>query len=136
MYGEFDYVEFLMKILLLTAIVTVLQVLLRNYLNKLFHIKKKFFSYDHVNKIHQKFDWLIRIASVFIIVYFIYQDDLKETIYAILSLAVIQESVKAFMEWKYIKSRKFHYITLIELGGFILFAILLLLTNGFGLFNI
>lgn len=136
MYGEFDYVEFMVKILLLTAFVIVLQVLLRNYLNKLFHIKKKFFSYDHVNKTHQKLDWLIRFASVFIIVYFIYQGDWKETIYAILGLAVIQESVKAFMEWKYIKSRKFHYITLIELGSFIIFAILLLVTNGFGLFNI
>ncbi|RIU89459.1 DUF4181 domain-containing protein [Oceanobacillus picturae] len=61
---------------------------------------------------------------------------IEVSLYAILGLAVIQESVKAFMEWKYIKSRKFHYITLIELGSFILLAILLLLTNGFGLFNI
>ncbi|RIU89460.1 DUF4181 domain-containing protein [Oceanobacillus picturae] len=81
MYSDFNFGEFLVKILLLTAIVIVLQVLLRNYLNKLFHIKKKFFSYDHVNKTHQKLDWLIRMASVLIIVYFIYQDDLKETIY-------------------------------------------------------
>jgi hypothetical protein len=135
-YSDFNLGEFIFKVFLLLIIVFVLELLMRKYLNRFFHIKKKFFSYNHVNKTHQKFDWFIRIASVFIIVYFTYQGELKETIYAILGLAVIQESVKAFMEWKYIKSRKFHYITLIELGSFILLAILLLLTNGFGLFNI
>ncbi|MFD2630154.1 DUF4181 domain-containing protein [Oceanobacillus kapialis] len=136
MYNAFDLGPYLIKVILLLIIVMILHLLERKGLNKLFRTNKKFYSYNHVNRTHQVIDWMLRISMVFPLFYFIYQGNWKNTVYAILIFAVVQESVRAFMEWKHIRSKKFHYITLIELAISILFILLLIYTEGFGLFDI
>ncbi|WP_052360707.1 DUF4181 domain-containing protein [Oceanobacillus manasiensis] len=135
MAGNFDLGTFLIYVLLLVIMALVIQVLLRYYLNKLFNINKKLFSYNYVNKVHQKSDWSIRIVMSIAIFYYVLQGNLKETIYVILGFAILQEVVRAFMEWKYAQNRKPLYITLIELGTFILFSLIFIQTAGFGLFK-
>ena len=79
--------------------------------------KKKTFSYNHVNDVHKKLDWTIRIATglasfalliseVFTIIPFLL---------ILLGSLILSEGVRAFFEWKHSSEPKHSILTLAEL---------------------
>lgn len=79
--------------------------------------KKKWFSYDHINKFHQKGDWVLRmifvislIASVILAV--------KPLIVFLISIffSISQFGFQAYVEWKFTENRKNYKVSLVEVG--------------------
>lgn len=87
--------------------------------------KKKWFSYNHINKLHKKIDWTLRILSIVSMlvsaILFYRQPFLIPLILAILGLSQI--STQAYIEWRFSENRKNYQVSLIQLGlTFIAFA--------------
>lgn len=80
--------------------------------------KKKWFSYNYINKLHKKIDWTLRIAAGISIIgsaiFFYNQPFLISIILA--ALVVSQIGVQAFIEWKYSSNRKNFQVSLIQLS--------------------
>lgn len=79
--------------------------------------KKKWFSYDHINKFHQKGDWVLRmifvislIASVILAV--------KPLIVFLISIffSISQFGFQTYVEWKFTENRKNYKVSLVEVG--------------------
>ncbi|WP_097150927.1 DUF4181 domain-containing protein [Ureibacillus acetophenoni] len=98
--------------------------------------KETRFSYNHVNDIHKKIDWAIRITSVIVIIastYFrIYEEPLEfpwyfEIWFILIVFIVLSESVRAFMEWKYDTNPRTYILTLSEMV--LLIGLIILVVN-------
>lgn len=80
--------------------------------------KKKWFSYNHINKLHKKIDWtlsIIYMISLIVSAIFFYTKPLLISI--ILAVFVLSQiSVQAFIEWKFSENRKNFKVSLIQLG--------------------
>lgn len=87
--------------------------------------KRKILSYNYVNNIHMKIDWVLRIVFAIILVTYLfyalndpYKDDFFwkafPVIVSLLSI-VIPELTRAFMEWKYAENRKAYVLTISQL---------------------
>ena len=87
--------------------------------------KRKILSYNYVNNIHMKIDWVLRIVFAIILVTYLfyalndpYKDDFFwkafPVIVSLLSI-VIPELTRAFMEWKYAENRKAYMLTISQL---------------------
>lgn len=80
--------------------------------------KKKWFSYNHINKLHKKIDWTLRIIyliSIIVSAIFFYTKPLLISI--ILAVFVLSQIiVQAFIEWKFSENRKNFKVSLIQLG--------------------
>ncbi|NRG48496.1 DUF4181 domain-containing protein, partial [Bacillus sp. CRN 9] len=91
--------------------------------SKIFNIereKRSFFSYNHINQLHKKIDWCIRISSAIVIIitqyFIIYQ---SHSIYVFLVtatlFAVLDYSIRALFEWKYSQNPKQSILTISEM---------------------
>ncbi|PSL36299.1 uncharacterized protein DUF4181 [Planomicrobium soli] len=106
-------------LLLLFALISITNFLLR----KLFKIekeKKNFFSYNHINKLHQKVDWVIRIGSMIAnltLLYLVIFKDFEIALYFIgLTLLIILDfAVRAAFEWRSSRNPKQAIITVNEM---------------------
>ena len=102
--------------------------LLKFSLRKLFNIKKErkeLFSYNHINKLHQKTDWLVRGVTTLALITILYLVMFKEypmSLYliALISLTIIDYSVGAFFEWKYSDNSKQSILTIAEMAVLVL----------------
>ena len=102
--------------------------LLKFFLRKLFNIKKEkkeLFSYNHINKLHQKTDWLVRgvtTLALIIIIYLVIFKEYPVSLYLIvlISLTIIDYSVRAFFEWKYSDNPKQSILTIAEMAVLVL----------------
>lgn len=111
---------FFLSLVLLIAFIFLIKALLR----KIFHIekgKKEFFSYNHVNSLHRKIDWGIRIASMITYITFFYQVIYEEAplnllLSVMLILLVLQMAVQAFFEWRYSENPKEAILTASEMA--------------------
>ncbi|QFT89590.1 hypothetical protein FIU87_13095 [Bacillus sp. THAF10] len=114
----------LLKFGLFVMTVMVIIYLSRFILSKTLNIRKEkkgpIFSYNHINKLHGKIDWGMRIA--FIIIYpflsyhFIYDNlSLGRFILVLVIYIVLDYSVRAFFEWKYSENPKQSIITVVEM---------------------
>ena len=101
--------------------------------------RKKWFSYNHINDVHKKVDWVFRIAFAIIIIvsagYKISQEPLEpvwylNTWFLLIISIVLSESVRAYMEWKYEENRNAYVLTISE-TAFILFLYILILKTNF-----
>ncbi|MYL65474.1 DUF4181 domain-containing protein [Bacillus hwajinpoensis] len=104
--------------------------------------KKKLFSNTHINEVHKKVDWSIRITIiVFIIFGFLYNLTRAPTEWVwylepwflLCLLLVISESVTAYMEWKYETNRKNYIFTISQIIFFIILVVSVFSSNFFGL---
>jgi len=79
--------------------------------------KKKWFSYNHINKLHEKVDWTLRIVFVIslIINAILFNSHLFIT-YIIVGFGILtQIGVQAYIEWRFSDNRKDFQVSLIQL---------------------
>lgn len=106
--------------------------------------RMKWFSNPYVNERHKKLDWSVRIpfTILFLISYFYYfNNDTFETAwffnpwFILITLLIVAEILRAFMEWKYAENKKKYIVTIAEMlfMGSVLY--LIILTDFFGIFN-
>ncbi|MCM3757128.1 DUF4181 domain-containing protein [Sporosarcina aquimarina] len=80
--------------------------------------KKKWFSYNHINKLHKKIDWKLRIVymiSIIVSAIIYYKQPLLISI--ILAVFVLSQiGVQAFIEWKFSENRKNFQVSIIQFG--------------------
>lgn len=132
---------FWLKLGLFLVILFALTSLLKFSLRKLFKIekeKKEFFSYNHINKLHKKIDWLVRWASTLALITILYLVMYREypvTLFliALILLTAIDYSVRAFFEWKYTDNPKQAILTI---GEMVVFVAALTLTFQFDWLNL
>jgi len=111
------------KLGLFALILIVLISVVKLFLRKIFNIekeKKNIFSYNHINELHKKIDWAIRIISmiIFIIIAYllIYQDlSIKIILIAWVVSTGMDYAVRAFFEWKYSGNPKQSILTISEM---------------------
>ena len=93
-------------------------------LRKIFNIekeKKKLFSYNHINALHKKVDWGIRISSSIILILLVfYSIELQEfpaipSLNVLVVFTIIDFATKAFFEWKYSDNPKHSILTISEM---------------------
>lgn len=114
-----------LKIVIVIAGMCVVCFTFSYFMRKLLKVEnKKWFSYNHVNELHKKLDWAIRITSTVVIIastYFKFYDESIEipwyfdVWFILILLIILSESVRAFMEWKYDTNRKAYILTLSEM---------------------
>lgn len=106
--------------------------------------KKKLFSYGHVNEMHKKIDWSIRILFLVFIFIGLFinvtRDPLEpiwflESYVLLFSLLFITEIVRIIIEKKYAENKNDYIFTTIQLVILSLFVLLVFLTDFFGLLN-
>jgi len=112
-------------------------------MSKLLRVERKkwfWFSYNHINDVHKKVDWVFRIAFAIIIIvsagYNIYQEPSEpvwylETWFLLIISIVLSESVRAYMEWKYEENRNAYLLTIFETAFILLLYISVLKTDFF-----
>ena len=130
-----------LKIGLSLVILFTLLAVVKFLLRKIFKIEKQkteWFSYNHVNKTHQKVDRVVRILSVIVLIVISYLVIFKEYsiifyLIPIVLLMVIDYMVRAFFEWKYSDHPKQAILTI---GEMVFFAIALALTIQYDLLNL
>jgi hypothetical protein len=121
------WLEFFFLIVSILAIIAASKFVLR----KVFHIKKvkkKIFSYNHINRTHRIVDWMVRITAVAFNLIFMYQfyfnDFSVNLLLFFMTLIISSESfVRAFFEWKHTSDPKQSILSLGE--GVILILIVL-----------
>lgn len=133
--------------LLLFLVVTVLVISIFEFvIRKLLGVeRKKWFSYNHLNKRHKKLDWAIRIIFTILLLmstyYTIYKDTVAiawyfETWFILIIFVITSEMLRAIMEWIYAENNKDFVATIIEMIFIISIIFLTIITDFFGLFNI
>ncbi|VDH00402.1 Uncharacterised protein [Lysinibacillus sphaericus] len=109
------WIEFIIIILIIILLVGIIPAMFRY---KMRADKKKWFSYNHINKLHKKIDWTLRIVymiSILVCAIFFYKQPLLISL--ILAIFVLSQiSVQAFIEWKFSENRKNFQVSLIQLG--------------------
>ena len=82
--------------------------------------KRKFFSYNFVNDLHKKGEWIIRISFVLIFtaiaIYGVYNPFTPYFIYAAIAFGIILSGFRAIIEKKYAENSRDYLYTLSELG--------------------
>lgn len=88
--------------------------------------RRKFFSYNHINKVHERIDWCIRIAFMFLlfiafIINYAYKLWYLQPYFVLLLFITVSGLTRALMEWKYLDNRKESLFTFLQLGFLLLF---------------
>ncbi|MCM3618248.1 DUF4181 domain-containing protein [Sutcliffiella horikoshii] len=100
--------------------------------------KKDFFSYNHINDLHRKVDWGIRliILVVNLVLFFMIIEDIVPiyfVVIALLVLIIVDRLVHAFFEWKYSDNPKDAILTLSDM---IIMVIAVVLVSSMNLLNL
>ena len=79
--------------------------------------KKKWLSYNHINKFHKKVDWTLRIVFVIsVIISAILFNSQPFITYIIFGIFILtQIGVQAYIEWRFSVNRKDFQVSLIQL---------------------
>lgn len=104
--------------------------------------RRKWFSPHYVNKTHKKVDWALRMFFLALILFGAYYTISNNTygVYwyiepwfiAFISIFT-SESLRAFMEWKYVENKKESIVTIAELLFMLSVTVLVIITDFFGL---
>ena len=91
-------------IVLIGTIVWLMKFLLRKALN-IPKVKRKVFSYNHINKTHRNFEWILRITTLiaYLILFYqlIYENFSVDLFLLIMTLLFTAQSfLRAYFEWK------------------------------------
>ncbi|ANU14435.1 hypothetical protein B481_0189 [Planococcus halocryophilus Or1] len=101
-------------------------------LRKSFNIekeKKVWFSYNHVNNLHKKIDWGLRIVAMlvmFMVLYLMIFKGYSVAFYMLtfVTFMFIDSSVKAFFQWKYSDQPKQWILTMGEITFLVMVVII------------
>lgn len=82
--------------------------------------RRKIFSYNHINKIHERIDWSIRISFIFILlaayIFSYYYSFWYIQPYIILVIFIVVSGIaRAILEFKYVPNRKEALFTILQL---------------------
>lgn len=131
------------KFLALMASIIILFSLFEIFMRKWLHVEKKnLFSYNHVNGLHKKIDWTIRISFTVLMIIFIFV--INSTPYGsplifsylVFILFFANEGVRAYMEWKYLKHKNDYILTICRLILWIIvLGVVILGITNFGWFD-
>jgi len=128
------------KFILLLVIIVCLYVLFSMVMRKIFKVnRKEFFSYNHINDTHKKWDWTTR--AIFIVIFFtlviIYSINnfmittmFLQPWFIMIILIFTSGVIRVWMEWKYAENRNDFKYTISELI-FILILFVVLFTTDF-----
>ncbi|MEK4427233.1 DUF4181 domain-containing protein [Solibacillus sp. FSL K6-1523] len=106
--------------------------------------RMKWVSNPYVNERHKKLDWSVRIpfTILFLISYFNYSNNnfIEAAWYfnpwfIVITILIVTEILRAFMEWKYAENKKKYIVTIAEMlfTTSVLYSIIR--TDFFGIFN-
>lgn len=120
------WLNFIMIVLITFALIATVRIILRKAFN-IEKMKKKTFSYNHINILHKKIDWTIRITTAIVLVICLYLITYQNFSINIFLIALITTSgteyaIRAFFEWRYTENPKQSIITVSEM--FILVLVL------------
>lgn len=123
-------------VLVVFGVIALVKLILRKVL-KIEKEKNSFFSYNHLNDLHRKIDWGIRIISVITIIttniLVVIENYPNYFLLLPIFLMGLDYPVRVFFERKYSKNPKQYMLTLSE-GVLMLLAIVLLIQLNFSLF--
>ena len=130
----------MIKLVIFVLIVLGVNVAVKLILRKVLKIEKEknsFFSYNHLNDLHRKIDWGIRISSVITIIttniLVVFENYPNYFLLLPIFLIGLDYPVRAFFERKYAKNPKQYMLTLSE-GVLMLLAIVIFIQFNFSLF--
>jgi hypothetical protein len=114
---------FWLQFFLVISIVFVLTSLVKFLLRKIFKIekvKRKLFSYNHINEFHRKVDkWIRNITTIVLIILALlmitYEGFTYVYAFGVVFLLAADYAVRAFFEWKYSEFPKQAILTLAEM---------------------
>jgi len=121
MYFSMDPPSFWMKMTIWVISIIVLNLISSAILRKVLRVeKRKFFSYNFVNDIHKKGEWIIRISFIIIYtsiaVYGVFNPFNPFLIYAAIAFGILLSGYRAIIEKKYAENPKDYMYTLTETG--------------------
>lgn len=113
--------SFWMKMTIWVISIIVLNLISSAILRKVLRVeKRKFFSYNFVNEIHKKGEWIIRISFIIIYtsiaVYSLVNPFKPFLIYAAIAFGILLSGYRAIIEKKYAENPKDYIFTLSETG--------------------
>lgn len=125
--GIMFWLKLLFALGLILLLASVFNAAMANYLNV---EKTNLFMSNHVNELHKKIDWIIRISFVIILLgtsFFVRKNPegavwYLQTWFVVLAFLMVSEIIRAFMEWKYSENPKTYILTISQL----IFVIVLL----------
>lgn len=122
-------------VLVVFGVIALLKLILRKVL-KIEKEKNSFFSYNHLNDLHRKIDWGIRIISVITIIttniLVVFENYPNYFLLLPIFLIGLDYPIRAFFERKYSKNPKQYILTLSE-GVLMLLAIVIFIQINFSL---
>lgn len=137
--------SFWLNFFLFLLIIVLLIFLFNAIVRKILKVeKKKVFSYNHLNELHKRIDWTIRIAFVVAIIVggIINASRLSlnpilflEPYFLLFMLIFLTEIVTAVMEWKYAENRNAYIFTVLQLIFIVILLLSIYITDFFGLFG-
>lgn len=113
------WLNFILIVLVIFALITMVRMILR----KVYGIekeKKRSFSYNHINNLHKKIDWIIRITTAIVLIVCLFLITFQNFSINIFLIALIitlgtEYVVRAFFEWRYNENPKQSILTVSEL---------------------
>ena len=111
--------NFLLIVVVTFALIIAVKMILRRALN-IEKVKKGFFSYNHINNLHKKIDWFIRITSAIVLIVCLYLITFQNFSINIFLIALTITSgtdyaVRAFFEWRHTENPKQSILTVSEM---------------------
>ena len=124
------WIKFALFVLVVFVLDAIVKLLLRKSL-KIEKGKKSFFSYNHINELHRKIDWAIRITSTIVLIVtniLVIIEGYSINLILITSIfyLVLDSAVRAIFECKYSKNPKQYILTVSE-GVLFLLAIVIVI---------
>lgn len=112
------WIKFAFIVLIVLVLDAIVKLLLRKSL-KIEKGKKPFFSYNHINELHRKIDWAIRITSTIVLIVtniLIINEgySINLLLITLIFYLVLDYTVRAFFECKYSKNPKQYILTISE----------------------
>lgn len=121
MFGNLISQDFEVKILIFIIGCFVSIMIINAVLRKVLNVeRRKLFSYNFVNDLHKKGEWIIRISFVLIFttisIYGVYNPFTPYFIYAAIAFGILLSGFRAIIEKKYAENPRDYLYTLSELG--------------------
>lgn len=124
---------FWLKLGIIILIILLLISGMRFFLQRALKIEKEkaaFFSYNHINDLHKKVDWCVRIGSMILsmaVIYLVIFNEFPVTLYLVLIvfLTIADYTVRAIFEWKYSENPKQAILTFGEMSVLVMALILI-----------
>ncbi|MCM3666259.1 DUF4181 domain-containing protein [Mesobacillus subterraneus] len=119
--------KFIMLFIVIILIIAASKFILRKVFN-INKVKKKAFSYHHINSTHRKVDWAVRLTALavyLILMYQLFYHDLSINLFLFFMTLIFtsENFVRAYFEWKFSADPKQSILSIAE--GVILITIVL-----------